>query len=109
MTTIKDTFLKVWFALSVVTLGLLYLFFDKRGRAITQLKSDAQRQLLGQKLVAISEKTKQSEEDANEARDDYEALKRRHADLLQQFGIFTGGVPAPKPKLPPNTGPSGNA
>lgn len=88
--TIKDTFLKYWFSISAVGLAVLYLLYDRRGRTIDQLKDDARRQILAQQLVAIREQSERSEKDAEDAKLSYEGLKRRHADLLKQYGISTG-------------------
>lgn len=91
MTTIKDKALAAWFVISAVALAALYLLVDRRNRTISQLKMEAEKQVLAQKLVGIRQKATQGGENYAKAMEEYRGVKRRHAELLKRFGLFTGG------------------
>lgn len=93
--TIKDAFLKYWFAASTLILAVLYLLYDRRGRTIQELQDEAQKQMLAQKLLTIRDKAQRSDDDAIQAKQDYEDLKRRHADLIQRYGVGPDTTPEP--------------
>lgn len=84
---IEDFIKRWWFMLSSVALAVLYVMYDKRGRAISQVKADAERQILGAKLEGIREQSTKSRRDFDNAAKKYDDLKRTHADVLRRHGL----------------------
>lgn len=84
---IKDTFLKYWFIGSAILLAILYILLDRKSRQLSKAISDAQTALIAQKLEAISEQSKGSQEDYEKAKNEYEALKRRHGDIVERLRL----------------------
>ncbi len=88
--TFKDKALSAWFLISALALAVLYLMVDRRNRTIGQLKMDAEKQVLAQKLVTIRNDAMRSDDHYAKAMEDYSNIKRRHADLLKRFGLHPG-------------------
>lgn len=97
---VLDKIYRFGFLISTLGLVVLYFFYDRQGRAIGELKSQAEQQLLAQKLQAVREQAGRSQDDYNEAMENYATLKRRHADLLNKLGI----LPDTQPNPPGNPG-----
>lgn len=89
---IKQQILKYWFIASSLALVVLYLLFDKRGREINQLHTDAQTALLAQQLADIKQRSTLSEEHYEKASQDYASLRARHGQLLAKLGLPTGPI-----------------
>lgn len=90
----KDTLAKIWFTLSSLLLVVIYFLYDKRGRTIRELKSQAALNQLGASLKSIEEKSKESDESYEKAKQEYLALKLRHAEFLKRY---SRGNDEPKP------------
>jgi hypothetical protein len=88
--SIKQNILKYWFYISSFSLAILWLLFDKRGRELQQVKNDAQRMILSQKLLNIKSQSEKGQEEYEKAIKSYNDLRSRHGDILLKLGIATG-------------------
>ncbi len=92
----KDRLAKYGFVIATFALLVVYILFQRRGMDIEQLKREAEKQLLAQKLLKLREMSEKSETDYFKAMDEYDTLKRRHGDIIAKYKLFTG-APGRKP------------
>jgi hypothetical protein len=85
--SLKERLLKYWFIVSSVIIGAMYFLIDNRNKRLAKAVADAQTSQLAGKLEEIKKRSSESGEEYEKAKQDYESLKRQHADLITKLGI----------------------
>jgi hypothetical protein len=96
--TLKSKMLSALFAVMSISLVFIYMLYQRRGRSIVELHSEAQKQLLAQELLSIKEQAARSEDDQKKALERYSELKLRHAGLLKKLGLSLASVSSVGPR-----------
>ncbi len=85
--SLKERLLKYWFIISSILIGVMYFIIDNRNRRLSKAVADVQTSKLAGKLEDIKSRAIESERDYEEYQNQYDSLKRQHADLLKRLGI----------------------
>jgi hypothetical protein len=92
-----DKFKRYWFLVSALLIAILYILWDKRGRTIGELVSEAQKQKLLNEMTSINEQARRSGADYDKAMSRYAELKRLHPEFFNGNGSATKQPPISQP------------
>lgn len=82
-----DKIAQGWFVLSTVVIAVLAYMFHRRGRKLSRLAYEVQRERLSAKLSTARKKAEESEVGREKARAKYDALLGRYSTLAKNLGI----------------------